>query len=421
MPCVDGHDVVLSTEDSDIDSEEEKQKEKERAKVKADQEVDDLRAQEVQNAGHPDAQLKDGDLSDLPVEGADWQEIMSEAVKMRIVTEGVGDAESQPAKEQYLVASYDVWLMTDTSSKPLQSYQSFLHKMGEGEAIPALELAWRYTKPGGVTEVACVHRFAWGPEGHKGIAGVDQDIPAGSHLFIRTTLEEVLPLTDTDPDDIVATWDKHIRIMGGRKTTGNDHFKRGSYDKAIRCYEQGVAVFLNDAYALIEDLQGEQKHRAEVLVVDCASNLAACHIELQDGPKAMLAVDCGLPYAVNHLKLNIRAAKAEFLMSNFKECERWLGDAKKIAPDDAACIQLEAKLKRARQRHAQDERRLGKKLVSKANWSNSNPEPSWPVRVATQARDFSLPYLRGALGGALLAGVIAAAALGLNYFADPSH
>jgi len=423
MPLVDGHEVVRSTDDSDIDTDEEKEKQKEREKLKAKEEIDTHGAQEVDDSAHPDAQLKEADCVDFVLEGDGWTELMPEAVKMRTVTEGSGNEDSYPAVKQYIIVSYEVWPMTaypEFSSPPLRSYRNVLHKLGEGEAIPALELTWRHTKPGGVSEVACVARFAWGPQGSKGIPKQDEDIPADCHLFIRTTLNEVLPLDDGPrPDGGVAVWTEAVRLMSLRKISGNDHFKRGVHDKAIKCYEQGMADFLKEAFDLRAEVQADQKKIGEDMLVDCASNLAACHIELKDGEKAMMAltlpVECGIASATNNLKLHYRAAKAQLLLSNFKECEQCLNDACRLAPNDADCVRLQGQLQRAKAKHARERKKMGSKLVNNVDWSDTKLEPSWPVKFATGIGKATFPYFRGAFLGVGVVLVAGAVGVVLNY------
>jgi len=236
-------------------------------------------------------------------------------------------------------------------------------------------------------------------------------------MGIRTTLDEVIPLSDPDPEDKLAVWNRRLQIMSCRKTNGNDHFRRGAYDRAIKCYEQGMSTFANEALHLKDELKDEELTRsAEEILVDCCSNLSACFLKLENGPKAMEAVECGLQHAPNHLKLTFRAAKAQLLMSNYTECELWLADAKKISPNDSDCQNLEMQLKRARTKHARDEKKLAQKLVSKqVNWSNAHPESSLPVRLGAAAGNFFYPYLRGAFMGVSIVFVAAAAGFLINY------
>merc|ERR1719506_419731 len=109
-----------------------------------------------------------------------------------------------------------------------------------------------------------------------------------------------------------------------------------------------------------------------------------------------LPVECGIASANCNLKLHYRAAKAQLLLSNFKECEQCLNDACRLAPNDADCLRLRTQLQRAKAKHAQERKKMGSKLVHQVDWSDTKSEQSWPVKFATGIGKATVPYFRGA-------------------------
>lgn len=277
--------------------------------------------------------------------------------------------------------------------------------IGEGEACPALELTLRHMSVGEKHEVACISRFGYGPFACHGIPGEDEDIPPDTRLLQRITLHEVFEEEDNAESE--GFWEQRFRIIENRKKSGNIYFKRKAFSKALVCYEKGMEAFLSHESAT-EEQSSDLQDRLKRLVVDCASNAAAVHLQMQDGPKAMQACTCALTYNPDSLKLLYRAAKAAYLMAEYDECERWLRDAEKIDADDASVKKLAAQVKRAKLKHAADQKKMGKKLVSKVSWSQSKPEPTWIQQKFSTVKEYLRPFARGLAQGVVLSLIMAA-------------
>merc|ERR1712013_574273 len=99
-----------------------------------------------------------------------------------------------------------------------------MFKIGQGLACPALELTLRHMAVGEVAEVACISRFAYGPDGCPGIPGEDTDIPPNTRIVQRVTLHEVL--VELASHESEGFWDQRVRMLEHYKSNGNVYYKR---------------------------------------------------------------------------------------------------------------------------------------------------------------------------------------------------
>ncbi|CAK0882283.1 unnamed protein product [Prorocentrum cordatum] len=263
--------------------------------------------------------------SPRPVEGK---------IRKRTLTRGSGP---HPEMNQDVVCSYEVRAGRDSSGEALQHHRERRIRVGEGEAVPMLEMGLRHMAEGSTCEVVGSSNWAWGPVGLPAAVEGERDIPPDTDVHMLVTLHRCLPQMDGQE----LPWSEKVSTVTWRKENGNDHFRRREYQKAKRCYMKACEVFGGDYEAPANEVADHVAAgaRAKALVADAAANLAAVHLALGDAPHAKEAAEGALVMAPGHVKSLYRLAKACLLMDEFKECEAALRQALQADPENAGVRQ----------------------------------------------------------------------------------
>ncbi|CAK0882282.1 unnamed protein product [Prorocentrum cordatum] len=287
--------------------------------------------------------------SPRPVEGK---------IRKRTLTRGSGP---HPEMNQDVVCSYEVRAGRDSSGEALQHHRERRIRVGEGEAVPMLEMGLRHMAEGSTCEVVGSSNWAWGPVGLPAAVEGERDIPPDTDVHMLVTLHRCLPQMDGQE----LPWSEKVSTVTWRKENGNDHFRRREYQKAKRCYMKACEVFGGDYEAPANEVADHVAAgaRAKALVADAAANLAAVHLALGDAPHAKEAAEGALVMAPGHVKSLYRLAKACLLMDEFKECEAALRQALQADPENAGVRQVELELRRKRQKYSSKSRRLAEAVV----------------------------------------------------------
>lgn len=286
-----------------------------------------------------------------------WLDMMSGKIKKRVVKAGSG---RNPEMKEDVRCSIDICLASDSSSEPLIRYPEIRYRIGEGEAVPMLELSLRHMNEGEESEVFGMSSMAWGPSGLKAASPKEKDIPPDSNIRMRVKLIEVIP---TDNEDI--PWNEMIQAITWRKTNGNDHYVRKEFKKAERCYTLGIEIFSHRGFEPPDSVKDADKPAARAaamsLVTDVGSNLAAVYLEQNNAVKAKETALAALETRPEHMKCLYRAAKACFLLDDFQECEELLKRGFALEQENAALRRLDAELKQKQRKYEAKSKHIAQK------------------------------------------------------------
>jgi tetratricopeptide (TPR) repeat protein len=137
------------------------------------------------------------------------------------------------------------------------------------------------------------------------------------------------------------------------KNSGNEYFKDGKYKKAIVTYStafaytkglpgrkagaEGMAqMAMKESHAAEDMITAEQESFITELEVVMKTNIATCHIKLNDAVKALEVIREALAVNPTAWKTQLRQAEATMMLHHPEKALKILDDAAKNAPDEAA-------------------------------------------------------------------------------------
>eukprot|EP00927_Polykrikos_kofoidii_P050797 TRINITY_DN44672_c0_g1_i1.p1 TRINITY_DN44672_c0_g1~~TRINITY_DN44672_c0_g1_i1.p1 ORF type:complete len:400 (+),score=80.60 TRINITY_DN44672_c0_g1_i1:80-1279(+) len=303
------------------------------------------------------------------VNAGEWQDLLDGKIQRRTLRAGTGPP---PEIDQDIVASIDI--MLDESGEILQRWKDKRYRIGEGEAVPMLELGLRYTQECEECEIRGSASMAWGPQGMKAACPGERVVPPDVWLRMRVVLHRCVPkCSGTGP-----SWDEKMEQLVWRKANGNDYFKRKQFRKALISYTAGVKIFGED-FEPPDYLEGEERtaasEAAKRAVEDCACNLAATYLEEEEFSAARDAAGAALELNSGNVKALYRQAKAHLGLRDFETCDEVLKRAQLRAPDDASLKKLASELKRLQQEYVKTSRAVAGKMFSQ-KLTEGQPLPS---------------------------------------------
>jgi len=331
----------------------------------------------------------DGDL-----ESSDrWEDLMDGKIRKRVVKPGSGE---RPEMQQDVMCSVSIFLTSEAAGfggsssssigaqadeeqrcgpplgegELLQTWAEKRFRIGEGEAVPMLELCLRYMREGEECEAFGTPNMAFGPVGLKARSPQEKDVSANVDVRMRITLHTCYPIGGE------LSWNDKIQHLSWRKANGNDHYKSKDFAKAARCYAAGIEIF-GDDFEPPEHLaggRGAAKAMATKTLADCGANLAAVFLEQGNYLKARDVAAVALAMNPDNLKVHFRLAKAHLALNDLDDCEAALEKAQALDPEDGAVKRLALDLRRAKQEYAKKCKSLGAKLFE-VDWASQRPEP----------------------------------------------
>ena len=244
-------------------------------------------------------------------------------------------------------------------------------RLGDGDVVPALELALRQLKCGERAKVRSEPRFAYGGLGRPAAAPGDRELAAD------TAVEFELELHALGSRDAVAAMRPQERAAEGqlKREIGNEHFRCRDYHKAARCYS--VALKAVDGL-LAESEEGEPAPGVDAdavltLMVDCGNNMAACQLKLGDAKKAEEACIAVLQIDAANVKALYRAGIAARTQHKFDEAGLALEKALALEPGNRDVLRETRQLKLKIREYKEKDRKMAQAMGGKLFAASATP------------------------------------------------
>ena len=291
---------------------------------------------------------------------------------------GAGDA---PEYQQVVVCTY-VGRVRETGEEFFRRERRTV-RLGDGDVVPALELALRQLRCGERAKVRSESRFAYGGLGRPAAAPGDRELAAD------TAVEFELELHALGSRDAVAAMSPQERAAEGqlKREIGNEHFRCRDYHKAARCY----SVALKAVDGLLADSEegepapGVDADAVLTLMVDCGNNMAACQLKLGDAKKAEEACIAVLQIDAANVKALYRAGIAARSQHKFNEAGLALEKALALDPGNKDVLRETRQLKLKIREYKEKDRKMAQAMGGKLFAASAKEEAA--AAVAAPAVD----------------------------------
>mmetsp|Transcript_64106 Transcript_64106/g.185799 ORF Transcript_64106/g.185799 Transcript_64106/m.185799 type:complete len:431 (+) Transcript_64106:88-1380(+) len=320
----------------------------------------------------PAAPEQEDDEGDRGPDADGWLDLMDGKIRKRILKEGTG---AQPDVKQDVRCTVEVRLADSSGKgaepKVLQRYPNWRYRIGDSEAVPALELGLRQMREGEEAEIFGAANMAWGPGGLRAASPEEEPIPPNADVCLRVILHEVIAAAPPGQGQ----WNEMIQEIQWRKTNGNDFFKRQEYQKALRCYGAAVEIFNGEPPEHIDEKDRPAAMAAAMsLVTDCGANLAETHLQLGNPTAAKASARTAVDFSPEHVKALYRLARACLQLDEFDECEEALQRGLKVDAKNAALLQIEAELRHKQKKYEAKSKKVAAKVFDGLDYPNATEE-----------------------------------------------
>jgi tetratricopeptide (TPR) repeat protein len=298
------------------------------------------------------------------VEPGEWQDILSNgAVMKQIIRPSPITPPLCPEFKQHVIVH--VVGRTIAAAEPSKIFQdtrahnqpihSFIGDQILDYLTPGLMLCVRTMSVGEIARVKLASRYAFANGGHWFGLAPNTDVEYEAELLtVGEMVKEVPEMTLDELKQTVAIY----------KNRGNEFFKWGEMEKALRCHKEGVRY--GDGALQMKQEGGEQvanwsENDDEILKdrLACLNNIATVLEKQGKLKEAMESTVMVLEHDPRHLKSLVRAARVAVLQGSHEEAQAAVDAAVGIAPTSDAVIKVKKDL---------EERVAKNKALEKERW-----------------------------------------------------
>jgi len=242
----------------------------------------------------------------------------SEKLVKRVIREGSGETPST-GEEVYL--HYEGYYAEDGGvfdSSRLRE-KEFTFVVGQGEVITGLDMGVMSMKAGEKAELILPPSFAFGK------LGCPPRIPAGAILkyevelfrFAQPMTEEIRTGSNSTPLSVEATLEYAVTC----KCEGNTLVSSKSFRKATKSYNRGINYLSRLNSTTLTEAQEAQLCETKIPLY---SNLALCHLRLNDWPRAKASCEMVLQMDSDHAKALCRLGEALIQLKDWNTAQQVL-------------------------------------------------------------------------------------------------
>lgn len=210
----------------------------------------------------------------------------------------------------------------ETDGNFFQNVKGWLVVVGDGDVLPALELAIRFMEAGQTARVWSNSKYALGPGTRL---YQNTTVPPNSNVMYEVTVTQIV--VDTSRLNPYFTIQKALT----KKNIANDIYQcefcappkkasdpncASAMARAIRLYQKSAKemdTLLQGTYFQQVEEDHPQRHQSRQLLLDCLNNIVAVYLKQQKYHQAKLAAVEVLKQDQKNLKALLRAGKAALL------------------------------------------------------------------------------------------------------------
>lgn len=155
------------------------------------------------------------------------------------------------------------------------------------------------------------------------------------------------------------------------KTVGNEQFKMGNYEVALKKYEKALRYLdyedmdSSSSSESEDDASDEVKsNRHKSVALPCYLNSAACHLKLKNYDKALKNCNETIELDENNVKALFRRGQAHSGLQDYDKALIDLNSAVKLAPGDKGIRSEIIRVKKLMEEYKQKERKIYSKLFA---------------------------------------------------------
>ncbi|KAJ0395755.1 hypothetical protein P43SY_005672 [Pythium insidiosum] len=250
-------------------------------------------------------------------------------------------------------------------------------RIGDGEVMPALELAAKMMREGDAHEVRCDARFAYGDKGLEGL------VPPATPLKLFVELLRVgKRLTaDMTPAELLVEAEK-------KKDSGNRYFRELKYDQAAKMYKKALTVLEGWERGDDGDADADaQAAKCKELLIALGNNVANVQHRLDQRKEARQSSLEVLQLDPQNLKALYRLAQLALDGGDFDDAATFVKQAVAVDPSSAKFREMLAQIKHKKEAHRAREKELFAKLgQAKHARSSAAASSDGPSDAAAAAR-----------------------------------
>ncbi|CAO3644133.1 unnamed protein product [Cunninghamella blakesleeana] len=176
-------------------------------------------------------------------------------------------------------------------------------------------------KVGETAEITCSSEYAYGKKGYSSI------IPPDAILTFKTTLLS----TEKTLDSI----SYRIKKANDLKVIGNNQFKEGNFEKALKFYEQG-----SERVIYIKSNDIEEMEQLNQVSVTLLLNMGMCHLKLKHPNKTIECCEKVISLDKCNKKAYYRLGQAYFEINDYEEAINHVKLGLEHHPNESSLLSL---------------------------------------------------------------------------------
>ena len=295
-----------------------------------------------------------------------------------------------------------------SNSQIFTKVQNCFVTLGDGDVIPALEMAIRFLPVNAYGIVRAHPKFAYGLTGYKcnyrdGNENQNyHDHPPNSaaefHIIVKSCI--------SSGSETFLKADFVVKRGNSKKIMGNDIFKyEQNYLRALKLYQSSAQLMVSFVQALrdeentsliFEDISMNKEQieaEARGIIVDCLNNTSLVHYKNGDfGKSKEIAASVITDWDPNNAKALFRAAKAAMMDPNstYDEAKAAIDVAMQIMGEDAKEIKrLMIEWKQKYREHRKKEKNMFSKMMGNSAKNKNSVEVNQPIHALTENNKIS--------------------------------
>ena len=239
----------------------------------------------------------------------------SQKVFKKILVQGQGETASRPGST--LTVHYTGVLENgEKFDSSVDRDDHFIFEIGRGQVIKGWDVGMATMKVGEKAELLIL------PEYGYGVQGSPPKIPGNSILIFTV---EVFNIDLSTADMTVQESLDHATPL---KEKGNEYFKKGESEEAIKCYKQAA-----DSLAKQLNATGKEAELVKQLNISLYSNISACYLKTKQAKEAVEYAGKVLSLEPTHPKALYRLSQGQLALGEYNAAIQTLTDNKSILVD----------------------------------------------------------------------------------------